>query len=358
MNDRASTVLVTGGAGYIGSHAADRLLRDGRRVVILDNLVLGHREAVARLEARHPGMVSFIRGDAGDPDVLDALFISQPIDAVMHFAAFASVGESVVDPFKYYRNNTKASLELIEACHRARVTRFVFSSTCATFGMPAPEHLPITETCPQSPVNPYGWSKLAVEHILSDGARACNFPFAAACLRYFNVAGCDPAGVFGEDHTPETHLIPILLQVALGQREHATIFGTDYDTPDGTCIRDYIHVQDLIDAHVAVLDALRPAEPAAGTMTYNLGIGRGVSVREVIDAAVRVTGIDIPIRHGPRRPGDPPVLYADPGKIQRELGWHAAFTDLDAIIATAWDWIRAHPRGYASQPAASGEDPR
>jgi UDP-glucose 4-epimerase len=347
-----STVLVTGGAGYIGAHAVDRLLRDERQVVVLDNLILGHRAAIDRLQIRHPDRLTFVEGDVGDTTLIDELLARHPIDAVMHFAAFASVGESVAEPLKYYRNNTQASLALIEACHRARIARFVFSSTCATYGEPPAERLPIAEDCPQSPVNPYGWSKLAVEHMLLDATRAASFPFGAAMLRYFNVAGCERAPdvrvSIGEDHTPETHLIPLVLQCALGQRDHVTIFGTDYDTPDGTCIRDYIHVLDLVDAHVAVLDALRPGD----ARTYNLGIGRGVSVREVIDAAKRVTGVDLPIRVGERRPGDPPVLYADAGKIRRDLGWSARITDLDDIIASAWAWFQTHPHGYATEPGS------
>jgi len=269
----------------------------------------------------------------------------------MHFAALAYVGESVDDPLRYYRNNTSAALTLLQACAEHGVERFVFSSTCATYGEPPAEEIPIRETCRQQPINPYGRSKLMVEHMLFDYVEACRRanegkgrPFAFAALRYFNVAGSDRSGVIGEDHRPETHLIPIVLQVALGERESVTIFGTDYPTPDGTCIRDYIHVEDLVDAHVHVLQALDPN--AFEARTYNLGIGRGYSVREVIDACRRVTGKDIPVRHGTRRAGDPPTLYADPGKIRRELQWSAQITDLDEIIASAWAWMQAHPRGY------------
>jgi UDP-glucose 4-epimerase len=239
------------------------------------------------------------------------------------------------------------------------VQRFVFSSTCATYGEPAPGFIPIPETCPQRPINPYGRSKLHVEHMLFDhaaaaaGGRSKFGPFGFAALRYFNVAGSDRSGLIGEHHEPETHLIPVILQAALGQREHVTIFGTDYETPDGTCIRDYIHVEDLIDAHVAVMDALKPGD----ARTYNLGIGRGYSVREIIGAARRTTGREVKVVEGPRRPGDPPVLYADPSKIRRELGWSAQITGLDEIIGSAWKWYQSNPRGYAgtcgNQPCAS-----
>jgi UDP-glucose-4-epimerase GalE len=230
----------------------------------------------------------------------------------------------------------------MDACS---VNRLVFSSTCAIYGEPAPEYIPMTEDCPQHPVNPYGRCKLAVEWMLFDQlhARATgDRPFAFAALRYFNVAGNDPEGRLGEDHDPETHLIPICLDTALGKHEAVTIFGTDYDTPDGTCIRDYVHVNDLVDAHVVVMEALQPGQ----ALTYNLGIGNGLSVRQVVDACRRVTGIEFPVREGTRREGDPPALYAEPARIRSELGWSARFTDLDEIIATAWGWRRAHPDGY------------
>ncbi len=225
------------------------------------------------------------------------------------------------------------------------VNRFVFSSTCATYGEPTPQHIPITEDCPQRPINPYGRSKLAVEQMLFDHLHAKTAggeEFAFATLRYFNVAGSDRNGRLGEDHDPETHLIPICLDVALGKRDAITIFGTDYDTPDGTCIRDYVHVDDLIDAHVTVMNSLRPGDGRA----YNIGIGKGYSVREIIDAARRVTAVDFKAQEGPRRPGDPPILYADASKIRDELGWSAQITDLDEIIATAWHWRQTHPDGY------------
>ena len=341
-------VCVTGAAGYIGSHAVKRLLADRHHVLAIDNLSRGHREAIDVLR-RAPGgeRLAFERCDVGDGERVRALFREHRPRGVMHFAALALVGESVDQPLLYYRNNTSAALTLVETSLETGVERFVFSSTCATYGEPAPEHVPIPETCPQSPINPYGWSKLHVEHMLADVGRACvksARPFAYAALRYFNVAGCDPDGMLGEDHDPETHLIPVVLQAALGLREGVTIFGTDYPTPDGTCIRDYIHVDDLIDAHVRVMHELKDADARA----YNLGIGRGYSVREVIESAKRVTGRSIQVREGQRRPGDPPALYADPARIRRELGWSARRTNLDEIVATAWGWFASHPRGYGS----------
>ncbi len=336
-------VLVTGGAGYIGSHAALRLQADGHAVTVVDDLSRGNRGAIEVLEAA--GELRFVEADVGDRKTMKGLLLERRIETVMHFAALTYVGESVEMPLKYYRNNFANALSLLEAMEACGVSRFVFSSTCATYGEPDAEHIPITEQCPQHPVNPYGQTKLAVEHLLSDQltartARGEDFSFAA--LRYFNVAGCDVSGRLGEDHDPETHLIPICLEAALGKREAVTIFGTDYDTPDGTCIRDYVHVDDLVDAHVEVMAALRPGAAAA----YNIGIGGGSSVREVIDACRRVTGVDFKTVEGSRRPGDPPVLYADPSKIKTELGWSAPHTDLEETIATAWRWFRANPQGY------------
>ena len=336
-------VLVTGGAGYIGSHAALRLLEDGHRVTVLDDLSRGHAGAIERL--RPLGDLHFERADLGDRGVVEPLLRDRAIDAVMHFGAKAYVGESVERPLDYYRSNAAAALALIEAMEATGVRRMIFSSTCATYGEPGPGHVPIAETCPQKPVNPYGRSKLFVEHVLFDHARAKaskGEDFAFAALRYFNVAGCDREGRIGEDHDPETHLIPICLEVALGQRAGLTIFGEDYPTPDGTCIRDYVHVEDLNDAHVVVMDALRPGD----TRAYNVGIGRGHSVREVVEACRRVTGAAIPAKPGPRRPGDPPELWADSAKIRRELGWSARYADLDETVETAWRWKQAHPDGY------------
>lgn len=351
------SVLVTGGAGYIGSHAVQRLLRDGHRVVVVDNLFRGHREAIDLLDQGSDGRLTFVPGDIGDRDLVLRLLVEHKVKTVLHFAALAYVGESVTQPLRYYRNNTAAALALLEACEaswaetggapRGGVERFVFSSTCASYGEPASGFIPIPETCPQSPINPYGWSKLHTERMLMDYASEATRqgrPFAVARLRYFNVAGCDRSGLLGEHHEPETHLIPVCLQVVLGQRDALTIFGTDYPTPDGTCIRDYVHVEDLVDAHVAVMNALKPGDQRA----YNLGIGRGYSVKQIVDSVKRVTGKEFPVKTGPRRPGDPPELYADSRKIKDEIGWSARITDLDEIVASAWRWFKAHPRGYSA----------
>jgi UDP-glucose 4-epimerase len=339
-------ILVTGGAGYIGSHAVLRLLTDGHAVTVVDDLSRGNAGAVEALK-KVGGDLRFEHADIGDRSRTESLLRERHIELVMHFAASAYVGESVQMPLRYYRNNVAAGLALLEAMEAAGVKRMVFSSTCATYGEPAPEHIPIAETTPQNPINPYGKSKLHVEHMLFDYAhmKKTKSPpedFAFAALRYFNVAGNDVKDRIGEDHKPETHLIPICLEVALGQRPHITIFGSDYPTPDGTCIRDYVHVEDLIDAHVTVMHALKPGD----MRTYNVGIGTGSSVREVIDACRRVTGVNFNEAAGPRREGDPPALYANPAKIKRELNWTAKHTDLDEIIESAWRWRKAHPKGY------------
>lgn len=323
-------VLVTGGAGYIGSHAARQLAKAGQEVWVYDNLSLGHRSAVA------PGRL--IEGDLMDLPRVIAALADKRIEAVMHFAAFASVNESVVDPAKYYQNNVVASLNLLEAMRATDVGRLVFSSTTATYGVP--ERVPITEDEPQRPINPYGFAKLVVEQALADYSAAYGLGYAA--LRYFNAAGASPTGELGEDHTPETHLIPIVLEVALGKRPHITIFGEDYPTPDGTCIRDYVHVDDLGVAHLLALEKL---EPGKG-LRLNLGTGRGHSVREVVEACRRVTGHAIPTQSGPRRAGDPPELVADSRLAQRTLGWKPQFIDLDEIVRTAWQWHSTHPSGY------------
>ena len=338
-------VLLTGAAGYIGSHTASHLLRSGHTVVGVDNLLRGHEEPMRRLVAKFGDTFTFTVGDVGDREGMTRLLADHQIDTIMHFAALTYVGESVNEPLRYWQNNTANALALIQAADGQAVQRFVFSSTAATYGEPGPDNVPIVETCPLEPINPYGQSKLAVEHILSDWCRArrtAGRSVAIAALRYFNVAGCDRTETLGEDHDPETHLIPVVLQAALGQRDAITIFGTDYPTPDGTCVRDYVHVEDLAAAHEATMLALEPGDDRR----YNLGIGKGYSVREVIESARRVTGKDIPVREGQRRAGDPAVLFADPAKIQQELGWHAQITDLDEIVASAWNWFQANPTGY------------
>ena len=340
-------ILVTGGAGYIGSHATQYLIKAGHTVTVVDNLYRGHTAALDRLRdslgADAAGRLSFVEGDTGDRALMEGVLRDHKIEAVMHFAALAYVGESVTEPLLYHRNNTSAVVELLAACEAVGIEKFVFSSTCATYG--EPDTVPIKETEKQSPINPYGWSKLHVERILHDyneAQRIAGKPFAFAALRYFNVAGSDRTGVIGEWHQPETHLIPIVLEVAQGRREKVTIFGTDYKTPDGTCIRDYVHVEDLVDAHAAVLNALEPGD----ARFYNLGIGKGYSVRDIIETARKVTGREIPVVEGERRPGDPPQLFADPTRIKEELGWSAQITDLGEIIGSAWNWYQNNPNGY------------
>jgi UDP-glucose-4-epimerase GalE len=323
-------ILVTGGAGYIGSHAVRLFLARGHEVWVYDNLSYGHRGAVPAER--------LVVGDLADVPQLDHLLLVRRIEAVVHFAGFTYVGESVREPAKYYQNNFANTLNLMECLRRNGVGRFVFSSTCATYGIP--EKVPITEDEPQKPINPYGRSKLFVERALADYAAAYGWGYAA--LRYFNAAGASPDGTIGEDHDPETHLIPLVIQAALGQRPHVEIYGTDYPTPDGTCIRDYIHVDDLAEAHLLALEAL-----AAGKqLRFNLGTGRGYSVREVIRTVEEVTGKKVPVKEGPRRPGDPPALVAASEKGQRELGWRPKYTELRPIVETAWNWHRSHPTGY------------
>jgi UDP-glucose-4-epimerase GalE len=325
-------ILVVGGAGYIGSHAARLLDRSGHGVWIYDNLTTGHRPAAL------PGRL--IEGDLFDRSKLTQVLRDKQIGAVMHFAASALVGESVIDPAKYYQNNVVGTCMLLEAMRTAGVSRIVFSSTCATYGNPL--RVPITEQEPQRPINPYGFTKLVIEQALRDYAAAYGWGYAA--LRYFNAAGAATDGQIGEDHDPESHLIPIVLQVALGQRESVTIYGEDYDTPDGTCLRDYIHVEDLSAAHLAALERLAPGKG----LEINLGTGRGSTVREVIEACRRVTGHPIPARVGARRPGDPAELVADSSLAQRTLDWRPKFVDIETIVESAWKWHRTHPRGYKS----------
>lgn len=338
-------VMVTGGAGYIGAHAAWRLLGDGHRVVVVDDLSRGHRAAAQKLAERGKERFAFVEGNVGNRALTERVMKEQKIEAVMHFAAFAAVGESVQHPMMYYRNNVAAMAELLEACAACGVGRMVFSSSCAVYGQPPETMVPIPEDCPKAPISPYGYSKLVGERMLEEmvtAERMAGRGFGAIALRYFNVAGCSRDGVLGEHHDPETHLIPIILQAALGQRPHVGVFGTDYPTPDGTCIRDYIHVEDLVDAHVLALGKVKAGELGP----YNLGMGKGYSVREVIEATKKVTGREIRVVEQARRPGDPPRLFADPAKIQRELGWKAGITDLETVVSTAWKWFSANPRGY------------
>ena len=323
-------ILVTGGAGYIGSHAVRLFLERGHEVCVYDNLSFGHRAAVPADR--------LIVGELSETHRLDQVLLERRIDAVVHFAAWTFVGESVQHPAKYWQNNVVNTLTLMECLRRHKVARFVFSSTAATFG--TPDEMPITEATPQKPINPYGASKLTVERILADYSQAYNWGFAA--LRYFNASGASADGSIGEDHSPETHLIPLVIQAAMGQRPHIEIFGSDYPTPDGTCVRDYIHVDDLASAHLLALEKLEPGV----SMHFNLGIGRGYSVREVIAAVEAVTGKKVPVKEGPRRAGDPPVLVASSEKIQKELGWKPRYTDIKSIVETAWNWHRTHPKGY------------
>ncbi len=328
-------VMVVGGAGYIGSHAVRLLIDAGHNVTVFDNLSRGHASAVP------DGML--VEGELSDRQKVVATLRDHKIDAVMHFAAFALVNESVNDPALYYRNNVIDAVELLDAMREADVKKIVFSSTTATYG--EPEIVPIAETTLQQPINPYGFTKLVFETALADYAKAYGFAYAA--LRYFNAAGARPDGTIGEDHDPESHIIPIVLQVALGQREKITIFGDDYATPDGTCVRDYIHVDDLGSAHLLALEKL---ESGKG-ICVNLGTGRGTSVREIVEACREVTGHAIPEVMGQRREGDPPELIADATLAGELLGWKPKYTDARSIIETAWNWHRNHPQGYATKTA-------
>jgi UDP-glucose-4-epimerase GalE len=330
LADSARAVLVTGGAGYIGSHAAKALDRAGYRVVVYDNLLAGHRGAVK--------YGTLVTADITDVAAVRHTLRAHDIFAVMHFAAFLDVGESVREPAKYYRNNVIGALTVLEAMAAESVRYLVFSSTCAIYGEPI--ETPIAETHPQNPINSYGQTKLAVERALPHFERA--YGIRSMALRYFNASGADPDGELGEDHTPEIHLIPRAIDAATGG-SGLTVFGDDYPTPDGTCLRDYIHVSDLADAHLKALEALIETGKSGA---YNLGTGRPHSVREVIDAVEQVTGRRVPWTLGPRRAGDPAVLYAAPHKAQTELHWTPQFADLTSIVGTAWGWHRAHPHGY------------
>lgn len=336
-----STILVTGGAGYIGSHACKALAAAGHTPVTYDNLVYGHRWAVkwGPLE----------EGDLADRGRLDAVIEQWRPDAAMHFAAYAYVGESVEDPGKYYRNNVLGTLTLLEALRDHGIDRLVFSSTCATYGVP--EYSPIDEKHPQHPINPYGASKLMAERMMADFAHAHGL--RAVTLRYFNAAGADLDTEIGEAHEPETHLIPLVLEAALGLRPDVVIHGDDYETDDGTCVRDYIHVDDLARAHLLALDSTANSPP--GLECYNLGNGRGFSVREVIASVERVTGCQVIVRSGPRRPGDPPRLVANASRISRKLGWKAETHELDLIVETAFRWLQRRPSiGRPTLSAESG----
>ena len=328
----AERILVNGGAGYIGSVVTSQLLAKGYEVVVCDNLSHGSKKAV-------PTEAKLIVADTADRAALDRIFQEYRVDAVMHFAAFIEAGESMQAPEKYFRNNTVNSLTLLEAMLAHKVPRLVFSSTAALYG--TPDRTPIEETDPLRPTNAYGESKLLVEQMLAWFHRIHGLRYAS--LRYFNAAGA--AGELGEDHVPESHLIPITLQVALGKREYVSIFGTDYPTPDGTCVRDYIHVSDLASAHILVLDALRDK----GKLIYNLGTGRGFSVRDVLETVRRVTGHPIPAREMARRPGDPAVLVAGSESIKRDLQWRPQYPALEAIVRSAWEWRRKHPDGYRDE---------
>lgn len=326
MPNSKPTILVTGGAGYIGSHAVLALKRANYDVIVLDNLVYGHKDLVEKVL-----QVELVIGDITDRDLLDRLFKTHDIAAVMHFAAYAYVGESVENPAKYYHNNVIGSLTLFEAMLAASVTKLVFSSTCATYGVV--NTVPVTENHPQNPINPYGVSKLMVERILTDFDKAYNFK--SVCFRYFNAAGAEPTGLLGEDHTPEPHLIPLTLLTALGKRESISILGTDYPTPDGTCLRDYIHVTDLAEAHVLGLNYLLKG---GNSEVFNLGNGNGFSVREVIETARKVTGKPIKIVELKRRPGDPPCLVGGSEKAKKVLGWIPQYPHLEDILSHAWQW--------------------
>lgn len=325
-------ILVTGGLGYVGSHAVKQLVDRGEEVITLDSLIYGHKEAACGSQV--------VIGDIADQALLRQIFSAHKIDAIMHFAAFADVGESVADPQKYYLNNISKSLAMLQVMLEFDVKMMIFSSSAATFG--EPEIVPIPEDHPKNPTNPYGRSKLMLEHILQEYEHA--YGLRSISLRYFNASGADPSGLIGEDHTPEHHLIPLIIDVALGKREKISVFGTDWPTPDGTCVRDYVHVTDLAQAHLLGLEALRSGK---ATTQYNLGNGSGYSVMEVVKMVEKVTGLPINAVPADRRPGDPAVLVASAQKITSELGWKPNYPDLETIVQTAWDWHRTHPKGFS-----------
>ncbi|WP_324177298.1 UDP-glucose 4-epimerase GalE [Ligilactobacillus salivarius] len=325
--------LVLGGAGYIGSHTVDRLIEKGEKTIVVDSLVTGHRQAVNK-DAK------FYQGDIADKDFMRQVFKeNSDIDAVIHFAAYSLVAESMKKPLKYFDNNTAGMVKLLEVMNEFSIDKIVFSSTAATYGIP--EEVPIKETTPQNPINPYGESKLMMEKIMRWADKAYGIKFVP--LRYFNVAGAKPDGSIGEDHMPETHLLPIVLQVAMGKRDKLQIFGDDYNTPDGTNIRDYVHPLDLADAHILAVDYLKAGNPSTA---FNLGSSTGFSNREILEAARKVTNKEIPAEIAPRRGGDPDVLVASSAKAREVLGWKPQFDDISKIIETAWKWHILHPEGY------------
>lgn len=332
MSSNHAPILVTGGAGYIGSHTVRLLAGQGRKVVVLDNLVFGHEQAIV-----DPG-VELVVGEVGDQALVKSLFEKHRFGAVIHFAAYAYVGESVTNPLKYYQNNTAEPIKLLQVMQECGCKVFVFSSTCATYGVP--DRLPITEDNQQDPINPYGRSKLMVEWILKDCEQA--WGLKSACLRYFNASGCSPDGKIGEDHNPETHLIPRVMMALNGEIDHIEVFGTDYNTPDGTCIRDYIHVEDLADAHARALNHLTNG---GDSVRCNLGTGVGVSVKQIIQAVEEVTGLTVPVRFGPRRAGDPDSLVADPSRAKALLGWEATRKDIKDMVGPAWMWAGGERKG-------------
>ncbi len=325
--------LVLGGAGYIGSYTVDRLIEKGEKTIVVDSLVTGHRQAVNK-DAK------FYQGDIADKDFMRQVFKeNSDIDAVIHFAAYSLVAESMKKPLKYFDNNTAGMVKLLEVMNEFSIDKIVFSSTAATYGIP--EEVPIKETTPQNPINPYGESKLMMEKIMRWADKAYGIKFVP--LRYFNVAGAKPDGSIGEDHMPETHLLPIVLQVAMGKRDKLQIFGDDYNTPDGTNIRDYVHPLDLADAHILAVDYLKAGNPSTA---FNLGSSTGFSNREILEAARKVTNKEIPAEIAPRRGGDPDVLVASSTKAREVLGWKPQFDDISKIIETAWKWHTLHPEGY------------
>lgn len=329
------TILVSGGAGYIGSQTVKTLLERKFKVIILDSLVTGYREAI-------PSQASFYEGDINDSELIGRIVNNHQVDAVIHFAARSLVGESMLKPDLYFYENTAKTNRFVSTLLQKGVNKIVFSSTAATYGLP--EVVPIPEASKTVPINPYGASKLMIEQSFYWLEQAYGLKWIA--LRYFNAAGASLDGSIGEDHNPETHLIPLVLKTALGQRESISVFGSDYNTPDGTCIRDYIHVMDLAEVHILALEAL--AKGTAGG-TYNVGTGSGYSVREVIEMAKKVTGLDIPVIDAPRRAGDPDILVAKADKIEKLFGWKAQYSDLETIISTAWNWHKGHPHGYKSK---------